>query len=203
MTYDPAKARAYYLRTRQLKGRRPTTAAVALPGRGGRRPVRPASGSAKVSPSSRQAELRAQKEALEKRLDRLQEVLREAVAQAKSRSGVKPPPKEAAAKTAEKSPAKKSASSKESGKKDAPLTTSEKREKARKAKEDYQKSGGGSSLSQDVTVLQRQVKDIRKKIEAALDDAQSGSSKPRSGAEPVVTSVRVDRKTTTDGPRGR
>ena len=179
-TYDPTKAREYYLRTRKLKGRKPTTATPSNPGRGGRRPANAPKGAAGGTASrsktkSRQAELRAQKEALEKRLDRLREVLSELVKAAKKRSGGNPnkgkDKKDAAPETqADKADRNKAE------KKAKPETASQKKEKAQKAKEAYEKENP-NSLSTDVDILKSQVEDIQAKIQKALADARDRSSK--------------------------
>lgn len=188
--YDPQKAREYYLRTRKLKGRRPTTASIESPGRGGRRiqTIRP-QGSPSVRPAgkgnSRQAELKAQKEALEKRLDRLKEVLREAVAAAKARSGGDPnkSSSESEKDKAPETPKDKADRNKEQ-KKDKPESPAQKKERAKKAKEAYEKENPGS-LSQDVEILQAQVRDIREKIQKALANSKSRNGKGSAQIETV------------------
>ena len=163
--YDPAKARAYYLRTRHLKGRRP---AGSTPPSGGR----PQSGggtSAHIR-ASRRAELQAQKAALEKRLDRLREVLAEKVKAAKLRSGIKETPK--------KDP-KEAADTNSKNKKGKPLTAKQKADKRKASKEQYEKEKG-TTLSQDVQQLQDQIKDIRAKIESAIKDARQKSARSQS-----------------------
>lgn len=163
--YDPAKARAYYLRTRQLKGRRAggavTPVGRARSGQGTSAHIRP----------SRRAELKAQKAALEKRLDRLREVLAERVKAAKRRSGieVKPEPK-----TTTKEPA-----AKQRDKNSKPLTEKQKRDKREAAKKQYEKEQG-TNLSQEVQQLQAQVRDIRAQIETAIKDARRKSAHSQS-----------------------
>lgn len=191
--YDPVKAREYYLRTRKLKGRRPTSASTNNPGRGGRRPtnvsaVRKSSGD---KAKRRQAELRAQKEALEKRLDRLREVLSELVKAAKKRSGGDPNDKNKAPET----PVDKADRNK-AEKKNKPETSAQKKERAKKAKEAYEKEKP-NTLSQDVEILNEQVKDIQEKIKVALAAARerrnkAGKVKAKSGS-----------KTTNDDRKGR
>lgn len=164
--YDPAKARAYYLRTRQLKGRK-VGRAVTPVGR-----ARSGQGtSAQIRPS-RRAELKAQKAALEKRLDRLREVLAERVKAAKKRSGieVKPEPKTAAEKTTAK---------KQQDKNSKPLTAKQKRDKREAAKKQYEKEQS-TNLSQEVQQLQSQIKDIRAQIETAIKDARQKSAHSQS-----------------------
>lgn len=196
-TYDPAKAREYYLRTRKLKGR-PVASGPSNSGRAGAQLVKSPAARAGGVPNrsktkSRQVELQAQKEALKKRLDRLREELQKLVVAAKARNDAnqKPEPKDAAPETkADKADRNKAE------KKDKPETASEKKERAKKAKEAYEKEHP-TSLSQDVEILQAQVEDIQAKIQQALSDARerrnkAGQQDSRSGS-----------KITTDGPRGR
>ncbi len=165
--YDPAKAREYYLRTRQLKGR--PAASV----KSSTTPRRSSSGNSprpKASFSQRE-ELEARKAALEKRLDRLREVLASLVDAAKKRSGIdKPKTKDASSPETKDTKETKSKSSKT----DKPLTEADKREK----REDYRKEQG-ATLSKDVQQLKSQVRDIQGMIKKAMADAQrKQSSKP-------------------------
>lgn len=157
--YDSAKARAYYLRTRQLKGRR--SVRVVQPKGPGRPHAVPLSSKRR---SARQAELNAQKAALEKRLTRLRDILAQKVKAAKARSGVKD--------THPKNPVNTAAKN-EVNKKNTPLTVKQKRDKTVAAKKQYQKDhGGGTSTSTEIDILKRQIADIRAKIQAAIKDAQ-------------------------------
>lgn len=149
--YDPVKARQYYLRTRQLKGRQ--AGAVQLPGH---------------HPSARQQEIAAQRAALEKRLNRLKSVLAEKVAAAKGRSGVTLPPDPRQTSTEQ---AKEKSAQNEASKADTPLTAQQKREKAAQAKEAYQKAH--PSPQQELVQLQRQIVDIRAQIKAAVEVART------------------------------
>lgn len=199
-TYDPVKAREYYLKTRKLKGRKRTSASLDGPGKGGRRPTGSSAVKAGGKPNrsktaSRQAELRAQKEALEKRLDRLRDVLADLVAAAKKRSGGDPnKPKKGEKDAAPETKADKADRNK--AEKDAkPLTAKQKSDKAKKAKETYEKEHP-NTLSNDVDILKEQVKDIQGKIQKALEGAKArqdnaGKKDLRSGSK------------TNDGPRGR
>lgn len=176
--YDPVKAREYYLRTRQLKGRRTGLSTEPAPKSrvsGTNAPAR------KTKSSRRQEELRAQKAALERRLEKLKNSLALLVDAAKVRSGVesKPDPKETANDKADRN---------ESSKKEKPLTAKQKKDKAAAAKEAYEKeTGGGSSLSGDVAALQEQIKSVRAQLEAAIAAARR-SSKRSSGRVTAKTS---------------
>lgn len=162
--YDPVKAREYYLRTRKLKGRRSGGSDVppARKPSGGQSPSnsqrRSSSGSKKPSkPSaSRRKELLAQKAALEKRLDRLRDVLAQLVDAAKKRSGVETKERE-------------NKNSPESSTPDKPLTKAEKREKAKAAREAYEPE---PTVNQEVKQLQEQIRSVLDQIKAAAADAQ-------------------------------
>lgn len=199
-TYDPVKAREYYLRNRKLKGRRPTTATVTAPGKGGRRPssptIRPGGTPNRSKTKSRQAELRAQKEALKKRVDRLQDVLAELVEAAKKRSGGDPNKSKKDAKDTAPETAVDKADRNKAEKDSKSLTSKQKADKAQAAKEAYEKENP-NTLSTDIDILQAQVKDIQAKIQKAMSDAQArrktaGESKTKSGSN-----------TNRSGPQGR
>lgn len=197
--YDPAKAREYYLRTRKLKGKRPTTATLVGPGRGGRRPTkgvgRVGGKANRSNTKSRRAELLAQKKALEKRLDRLREVLAQRVKEAKGRSGVaKKPKKDEKGSAPETQVDKADRNSSEKGK---PLTSKQKSEKAKKAKEAYEKEHP-NTLSEDVDILKEQIKDIQAKIKKTIADAQA--QKKKVGGKALVGPAQTKPN---DGPRGR
>lgn len=171
-TYDPAKARAYYLRTRKLKGRKPGALAKTSTDQGvgtAATATAPSGGDPnRADTKSRRAELQAQKAALQKRLEHLRNVLEQKIAEAKGRSGVKPPKKDppnAAPETkvdkADRNKAEKAAK---------PLTAKQKSDKAKQAKDAYEKEHP-TSLSQDIEVLQAQVEDIRARIAKAIADA--------------------------------
>lgn len=200
-TYDPVKAREYYLRTRELKGRRPgrktpapagrTTKAETTSFRMGRK-------STSARNKKRRAELKAKKALLEKRLRRLEEILRQKVKDAKKLNAPAQPKK--ATKTSSKtSTTRTSSKSSRSEKRDRkPETQSQKRERAKKAKEAYEKENP-NSLSKDIEILQLQIQDIRSKIQKATEDARN-----RKPAGSELKKVRTPRQTTrSDGPRGR
>lgn len=162
--YDPAKAREYYLRTRKLKGRQPGVQRSPGPGRSPAvAPTKPR----RRSSAARRAEIEAQRKQLEKRLDRLKEVLRELVEAAKKRSGV----------DESKDTPQDKATRNEQRKKEKPLTATEKRKKAKADKERREKENKPTS-EKDLADLQAQIQDIRKKIQAALEDARKKAAKP-------------------------
>lgn len=206
--YDPVKAREYYLRTRKLKGRKKGSdndygrregvqAQRILSGQGsGGKPNR-------ANTASRRAELKAQKEALEKRLDRLRDVLKELVDAAQKRSGVK---KQESEKDKAPETKKDKADRNKAEKKDKPETAAEKKERAKKAKEAYEKENP-TSLSEDVEILKEQVKDIQSKIQKAVADAQERRDKAVAASRERNKAGKKDSKSGSkndnDGPRGR
>lgn len=167
--YDAAKAREYYLRTRQLKGRRPT-AQVASIGR----PVARGASNAEMR-LSRRKKLEAEKAKLEKRIEELKNALESLVRQVKRRAGI------SASEDAQKgSDPKEQADRNTRDKKDKPLTEKQKADKREASKEQYEKEKG-MTLSREVEALRDQAKDIRVKLEAAIEDARKTApeKKPR------------------------
>lgn len=193
--YDPVKAREYYLRTRKLKGRKSGSGldSEVVTSRNNA----PQAGKVNRSNTeSRRAELKAQKEALNKRLKRLQEVLAELVDAAKARSGVEKSDRE---KDAAPETKVDKADRNKAEKKDKPESPSEKKERAKKAKEAYEKEHP-NSLSKDVEILQAQVEDIQAKIRKAVSDAQDRRNK--AGSRVLKSGSKV-KNNNPDGPRGR
>lgn len=154
--YDPAKARDYYLRTRQLKGRRP--ARVVAP-KGPNSPTAVPVASKRRHPPKK--DFKAERAALERRLNRLRDILAQKVKEAKARSGVQAPVKH----TPKGNAAKNSPSNKNS----KPLTAHQQHVKNAKARADYKPQ----SESQEIKQLRKQIADIRAKIDAAIKDAQA------------------------------
>lgn len=149
--YDPQRAHEYYLRTRELKGRK----------KGSKLPdvKLPKSAIAKADPhkmtaAQRREQAHARVVAIQARLDRLKEVLAQLVEQAQSRSGAKPSSAEKAKAT---EPAKQTANTKEK-----PKTAQQKKEDAKTARERYQKEH--QSPAQQEEALRAQVKDVEKRI---------------------------------------
>lgn len=170
--YDSAKAHAYYLRTRHLKGRRSGSQQTTTGNRSGSQQTSGGRSGPRVNPAvTRHQQLEAQRKALEARLDRLREVLSELVAAAKKRSGVKdvvaPSPGDTPKDTAAKN---------EAAKKTVPLTAAQKKEKAAQAREAYAKEHP-QSLPKELQALQEQIKDIHEQIKAAVADAKKNYAK--------------------------
>lgn len=168
--YDPAKARAYYLRTRVLKGRKKGSGDEL----GG--DTRLGGSPNNVIRPSRQAELREQRDRLEKRLERLKSILSNMVDAAKARSGVEVESKSAKSETSK-------AAEKKASSKDKPLTEKQKQDKRDASKKQYEEEKG-ATLSVEVQQLQKQVKEIRAKIEAALEDSRRKAKKKNDTLRP-------------------
>lgn len=162
--YDAAKRRERYLRSRQLKGRAKGSGPSAIGGTS-----TGAVGTNVGMRSSRQTELKAQREALEERLDVLKEVLRKKVEAAKKRSGgdTSEAPTGAESSTASKSKGSKSSKSETSSE---PLTEKQKADKRKASAEQYEKEKR-MGLTQEVQQLQEQIKDIRARIAKAVEEA--------------------------------
>lgn len=204
-TYDPVKAHEYYLRKRKLKGRkRGVTRAEFEKAATGNEGTydRPGPKANRTDTDSRRAELKAQKEALNKRLDRLRDVLAELVEAAKKRSGGDPNESRDEKGKAPETKVDKADRNK-AEKKSKPETPSEKKERAKKAKEAYEKENP-NTLSQDVDILKSQVEDIQEKIQKALATAKDRRTKAGSkGEEERKSPPVVPPNPKRSGPQGR
>jgi uncharacterized protein (DUF342 family) len=167
--YDPVKAHEYYVRRRQLKGRRPAGSKQPAASRRSSKGA-PATG---MRPSRRK-KLEAQKAALEHRLEVLKRSLDLLVEQAKKRSGVKTPDKKDVSK----------ASKEKKGTPDKKLTAKQKADKRKASKEQYEKENK-TTLAGSVQDLQDQVKDMRAKLQEAIEEARrtSAQSKPKTASK--------------------
>lgn len=173
--YDPVKAREYYLRTRELKGRKPRQAVATT---GSRQPAQgmpmrsPAKGTSNTNlRDSRRKELEARKANLEAKLDRLQALYRERIAAAKKRSGIKTADIEEATPSSKSTTEKGSKAKGKSDSKDKPLTESQKREKREASREQYAKENK-TSLAVEVQQLEAQIRDMQSKLQAVAAKAR-------------------------------
>lgn len=155
--YDPVKAREYYLRNRQLKGR--TSTAIIPPVGLGRKKVVAVKPKQIVKPvikltsqQRRTAQL-VKIKSMEVKLAKLRKLLAVLVAQAKRRNGVGP-----ANSTSESTPG-----SSAGNKRTSRLTPREKAEKSKDAKEAYQKERK-LPPDQKVEALSEKIKDIEEKL---------------------------------------
>lgn len=185
--YDPAAAREYYLRNRQLKGRqaaaqkpilkRGPAAAKPLPTKKVAGKVVPIKKVAKKAPPGKSAaqlrkEVDAKVASLKGRLEALQKELAALVKQAKARSGVKTP--------AKKLPTNASASK--------PPSKSTSKEKAAAAKASQKYRDGHKTEkkpSEDVASLEAKIAAVKEKIlemKAQLAKAQQEATKRKSSS---------------------
>lgn len=160
--YDAAQRRAYYLRTRQLKGRK-----------SGAGDVSPTRRLPKAKPpvktrAQRQAErrrhLEAQVEALKARLQKLREVLAKQVEAAQIRSGQTP--KKASEKTSQtKSPGKTTKQ-----------TAKQKADASKRSKEYYEKNKD-EILADEVKSLNQKIKAIQERIAKMRKNGSIGTQR--------------------------
>lgn len=178
--YDPVKRRQYYLRTRELKGRRNggTDASSSRVGRPKSVGVREGeSGIADPQSDRTRAEVKARVNALKNRLEKLKTLLDELVEQAKKRSGVE---------TKKETPKKESLSIKDT----KPATAKEKRE----AKERYEKEQAKNpSLKKEEAQLQAEIAEIREKITKVRDDLKAAVKNARRKATQIKTAKQTTR----------
>lgn len=160
--YDPVKAHEYYLRTRELRGRR---SGFIPSGTGRVASVRNLDQRPKIkTPEQQRKEIEVRVRALKVRLEKLRDVLKELVKQAKARSGVEIKDKEVSDKA--------SAGSKK-------LTAAQKQEAAKRAKEYYDKNKKPSSLSDKEKQLQLSIKQVEEKIRKAREELKASIVRAR------------------------
>jgi DNA mismatch repair ATPase MutS len=158
--YDPAKRREYYLRTRQLRGRKTGQAMEIF----GEKPKRSVSTTPpkKANADSKQSDFQAKMDALNARLDKLKTVLAELTKQAQARSGVDPAGSSSStdSKSSTATPPKK-------------LTAKQKADKAKKAKENADKKANQTpsqqlkELESKIKAIQAEIKKMKAEIAAA------------------------------------
>lgn len=184
-TYDPVKAREYYLRTRQLKGRgsgggRTSTGRPSAKGEISARLARQAQAAQtqrRAKAASNRKAVEAKVAALQVRMGALQNLLKDLVAQ----KG------EAQAKATEKAAKDSSGSKTSSGSKAStdrkPLTAKQKSDAAKRSKEHYEenkqpaiKKLKGKELDDKITEVRSKITQMRGEIAAARQTLQS--SKP-------------------------
>jgi hypothetical protein len=178
--YDPQKAHEYYLRTRKLKGRRRASDQLSGPREGfnpGGSATAPPRRSARQTPKQRQALARARVAAIQKRLDRLKEVLAELVEQAKRRSGIEVDDKseKSTAETKDAKPKRRTAAEK---KKDA-KAQAERREKEQRLSPDQKVA----AIQKEMAQVREQIAEIRAKLARPARPAQQPTSNQDSGKD--------------------
>lgn len=158
--YDPVKAHQYYLRRRQLKGRRPGAGDDISSRSGGRGDQGGTGGTSNsVLRKSREQHLDAQIEELRGKVDRLRELIRARVDKAKERAGVDTSKEDKKTSTTKE----KDSSKKEKDSKDKPLTEKQKADKRKASKEQYEKENG-TSKAREVQALQNTIENLREKL---------------------------------------
>lgn len=185
--YDPQKAHEYYLRVRELRGRKKGTdfPDVKLP----------KSAIAKADPhkmtaAQRREQAHARVVAIQARLDRLKEVLAQLTEQAQTRSGVKD---NSAEKAKKEEPAKQKTDTKEK-----PKTAQQKKEDAKNARDKYQKEH--QSPSQQEKALRAEVKDVQAKIHEIRDQLKESLRQARTHLSSVGLKSGAE---SADGIKGR
>lgn len=194
--YDPAKAREYYLRNRQLKGRKK---GKALPTTGGRptasslTPVkRPAK--ATVAPAKRANGTPKQMAELRGRLNRLEQVLDNMQARvdaAKARAGITTTTKKDAASKKTAAPATKAPSKKSSAEKKADAKSAAERYEKNK---DPETSKQAQSVQDEIEEVQKKIAEARDELAAALAKLKASSSKPKPKTGPSFNTGPVRNK---------
>jgi hypothetical protein len=171
--YDPAKRRERYLRTRQLKGRAPGKAPNTLGSKPSGKPYIPSRTPRGITPleqrrKQRRKEIEAQTEALRKRLGKLRKVLKELVKEAKRLNGEVVPDR--AQTTHEPVSSTKQAPAQK-------LTTTEKRDAAKRSKDYYEKhvqpKGGATRDKLSSGQTQRQIKANIREVEHKIGKARA------------------------------
>ena len=194
--YDPQKAKAYYERTKNLKGRRRGTK-TDPESSGGSNGPRPSAQPAPSQPDSdqhaaaraRREEVQRQVENLQERLSQLKEVLRQLTDAAKKKAGVET--------EAEKDKKKDSKDEKESK-----LTQAEKDKKAKAEKERRDKEKKDSPTEQ-LASIQQQIADVQEKIQQAREDLRDAIKKAQAKSDSSTSSGRQTKDVVTDTKSGR
>lgn len=172
--YDATKAREYYLRTRELKGRKPAQSApavVRMPGK--KKPISVArSAPAKVSPPKSSKQLREESrkriDSLNKKLVRLKGVLTKLLADSKS---------------GKKTTEAKGGKAKASGGSDRKLTSAQKNEQAKRSKDFYDKNKKKLAPKKDdkptAKDVEKQIAETRAKIKQVQTQLKAAIAKQR------------------------
>jgi len=186
--YDPVKAREYYLRTRELKGRRRGSSETTTSTSNGRSVTRTLS-TAPEPPIESATKDRTAK--FKVRLEKLKAVLEQLVKEAKDRSGVDQPAKaDDTAKDATE-PAQTKAEDK---------TAAQKRDAAKAAKDYYEENKDAAAIRQDIADVKAKIKDAREKIALAVAKAREEAA-AKVAAEVKTTQTTIDPTFKTGGLR--
>lgn len=178
--YDPVKAREYYLRTRQLKGRSPAALTPATTRTAtGRPPSRGPSNRVTTAPKvsdahRRQKEIEVRVAALRARLEELRNVLKRLVDEAQERSGMEPSKKT------------KGTSTEKPGNAKEKLSSSEKKEAAKRSEKYYDKNKDKLNPPDEISELKEKIKDVEERIWNAVAKAKA----PVENARTQTTTMR-------------
>lgn len=178
-SYDPVKAREYYLRTRKLKGRKKAgvdeaVSRIQSTPRPAANKSRPKAKINNATKRRRQAEARVA--ALEQRLEHMKDLLSRLVTKAKARSGV-PEKKTDAKKTDSKSTSSKS-------KEPSKLTAAQKTAKAKASKKAYDKEM--ASPQAKVKQIREEMRQVQAKIDKIKQDLKAEAKNTREKAAKVT-----------------
>lgn len=180
--YDPIQAHAYYLRTRELKGRTTGTpqAPIALTKKDSTstavKPVKKVVVPITLVSKQRQEAVNIRVSAIQERLSKLNGVLSDLIAELEAKGG----------KEDKTDKTKSEASSKAGSDKKTELTPTQKREAAVKAKELYDKTKkdvpkvkSKEELQKEITKVREQIKKIRVELKDAVEKARQHVSKSK------------------------
>lgn len=161
--YDPVKAHEYYMRTRELKGRRKASSSIGTK-------TATSTGTTKIATSKRKADSKSvtavRVAALKIRLAKLKEVLESLQREAKARSGVEP--KRETKPADAKGPARST----------RPSTSVEKAKAAKEARERYEKLNPEQSLKDEIASVEAKIAKARERLSQAVGRARATATRP-------------------------
>jgi len=184
--YDPAARREYYLRTRELKGKRPGTSSESTPNSNGGvvGPIGRSKTSTDKSSDPKLTSAQKQVEELKARLAKLREVLEKLVDQAQKRSG-QAAPSSTSKQTQEKKSADKAPEKK--------LTPKQEADARKRAAEAYAKEKN-KPISQVAKELKTKIADINAKIKAMREKLSKTKLKDVPKMKPVPVGAGTKKK---------
>ncbi|QJD49597.1 hypothetical protein HWD32_gp19 [Gordonia phage Secretariat] len=177
--YDPVKAREYYLRTRELKGRKPAAAKPVGKGRDAAARAQAAKQKLAAERKAKRQKLQAKLKELETRLDQLNRAIKQAKIAAMRRAGnvsedtlnrmitqeLKSPGSSKGMKDSKEKKGEKA----EGDEKPQKKTAAQKREAAEYAKEKYEEENpktGNEALQEKVDKTAERIEKLQKRVEA-------------------------------------
>lgn len=184
-SYDPAKAHAYYIANRKLKGRaRNGTLPSATSNRSGQGDQGGTTGGTSngVLRPSRKSDLEKRVEDLRAKAEQLRSLIQQRVKEAKKRAGVDVDKEEEAQSSSKTSKSKETG--KESATKDSkskPLTEKQKSDKRKASKEQYEKENG-TSLAREAQALRNTIENLQERLhKLKVSDRKEDPSKRQNG----------------------